>query len=59
MDGRSVTRIAWNRCGRDATVTLYRINGGGHSVLGRRRIFSGFRHELSAAETIMATFAGE
>jgi polyhydroxybutyrate depolymerase len=56
----SVTRIAWTRCGRNATVTLYRINGGGHTVLGRRRILSGqTRHELSAAETIMATFAGE
>jgi poly(3-hydroxybutyrate) depolymerase len=41
-------------------VTLYRINGGGHTVLGRRRILSGHaRHELSAAETIMATFAGK
>ena len=55
----SVTRIAWTGCGRNAGVTLYRINGGGHTVLGRRRILTGTRHELSAAETIMATFAGE
>jgi polyhydroxybutyrate depolymerase len=56
----SVTRIAWTGCGRNATVTLYRVNGGGHTVLGRRRILSGqARHELSAAETIIATFAGE
>ena len=60
---RSVTRVAWSRCERDASVTLYRVNGGHHSVLGRRRILTallGRRHdELSAAETIMAAFAGE
>jgi polyhydroxybutyrate depolymerase len=57
----SVTRIVWNGC--PATVTLYRVNGGRHSVLGRHRIahmlFGKHRDELSAAETIMAAFAGE
>jgi polyhydroxybutyrate depolymerase len=59
----SVTRIAWTGCARDATVTLYRVNGGRHSVLGRRRILTALfgRHqdELSAAETILAAFARE
>jgi polyhydroxybutyrate depolymerase len=57
----SVTRIVWSGCA--ATVTLYRINGGRHSVVGRHRIahmlFGKHRDELSAAETIMAAFAGE
>jgi polyhydroxybutyrate depolymerase len=59
----SVTRIAWTGCARDATVTLYRVNGGHHSVLGRHRIlhalFGRRWDELSAAETIMAAFARE
>jgi len=63
LDLRSVTRIAWSGCERDAGVTLYRVNGGHHSVLGRRRMLPallGKRHdELSAAETIVAAFAGE
>jgi polyhydroxybutyrate depolymerase len=57
----SVTRIVWSGC--PATVTLYRVNGGRHSVLGRHRVlhalFGKHRDELSAAETIMAAFAGE
>jgi polyhydroxybutyrate depolymerase len=55
-----VTRLRWTGCARNATVTLYRMNGVGHTVPGRRRVLSGqYRHELSAAETILATFAGE
>jgi hypothetical protein len=58
-----VTRISWIGCNRNATVTLYRVNGGRHKVLGQRRTLSalfGKRwDELSAAETIMAAFAGE
>lgn len=56
----SVTRLRWTRCVRNATVTLYRMNGSGHIVPGRRRILSGLRtDELSAAETILAAFARE
>jgi hypothetical protein len=44
-------------------VVLYRVNGGRHSVLGRRRtlsaIFAPRGDKLSEAETIMAVFAGE
>jgi polyhydroxybutyrate depolymerase len=59
----SVTRIAWVDCDRDATVTLYRVNGGRHKMFGQRRhlsaIFGKRWDELSAAETIMSAFAGE
>jgi polyhydroxybutyrate depolymerase len=62
----SVTRIAWTACARNAGVILYRINGGRHQVLGRRRVasllFGGrYRYEddVSAAETIMTVFAGD
>ena len=58
--GMSVTRLTWTGCARSATVTLYRMNGVGHTVPGRRRILSGIRtDELSAAETILGTFARE
>jgi hypothetical protein len=44
-------------------VTLYRVNGGRHKVLGLRRtlpgLFGKLWDELSAAETIMAAFAQE
>jgi polyhydroxybutyrate depolymerase len=57
----SVTRIAWSGCERGAGVTLYRVNGGRHSVPGRRRtltaLFRKTGDDLSAAETIMAAFA--
>jgi polyhydroxybutyrate depolymerase len=56
----SVTRLTWTGCARNATVTLYRMNGAGHTVPGRRRLLSGMRaDELSAAETILAAFARE
>jgi polyhydroxybutyrate depolymerase len=59
----SVTRIAWTGCDGSAGVTLYRVNGGGHEVHGQRRTWpthtAGLWDELSAAETIMAAFAGE
>jgi polyhydroxybutyrate depolymerase len=56
----SVTRLMWTGCARNATVTLYRMNGVGHTVPGRRRLLEGRRSaELSAAETILAAFARE
>lgn len=59
----SVTRLAWTGCNAQATVTLYRVNGGRHQVFGARRllpaIFGGRGQEISAAETIMAAFAGQ
>jgi polyhydroxybutyrate depolymerase len=59
----SITRITWTGCKAEATVTLYRVNGGRHEVYGRPSIlpaiFGSDRQEMSAAETIMATFASE
>jgi polyhydroxybutyrate depolymerase len=56
----SITRIAWSGCKPDATVTLYRVNGGRHEVFGRPPVLPAMlhtrRHEISAAETIMAAF---
>ncbi|MET0568968.1 MAG: prolyl oligopeptidase family serine peptidase [Hyphomicrobiaceae bacterium] len=61
LDLASVTRIAWASCAPGAGVTLYRVNGGGHQIFGRRSYFSalfGNGHpKISAAEVIMAKFA--
>lgn len=64
IDAMSVTRFAWTGCDRRANVTLYRVNGGRHEVYGSMNVLrpgrSGdHRHVVSAAETIMATFANE
>jgi polyhydroxybutyrate depolymerase len=62
IDGMSVTRFAWTGCDRRARVTLYRVNGGRHEVYGSmvpHRGTSQHRQVVSAAETIIATFAGE
>jgi polyhydroxybutyrate depolymerase len=63
LEKTSVTRITWTGCDGDAGVVLYRVNGGRHSVLGRRRMLPAFLRPrvdmLSEAETIMAAFAGE
>lgn len=62
-DAASVTRIAWSGCKGAASVTLYRVNGGRHRVFGRLPIlpvlFGSGRQEISAAETMLAAFAGE
>jgi polyhydroxybutyrate depolymerase len=34
-DGTSVTRVAWDGCSPGTSVTLYRVEGGGHSLPGR------------------------
>ncbi len=34
-DGTSVTRVAWDGCSAGTSVTLYRVEGGGHSLPGR------------------------
>jgi polyhydroxybutyrate depolymerase len=57
----SVTRLAWTNCAPGASVTLYRVNGGGHQIFGRRSYFSALfgsgSPKISAAEAIMAKFA--
>jgi polyhydroxybutyrate depolymerase len=64
IDAMSVTRLAWTGCDRRANVTLYRVNGGRHEVYGSMNVFStnrssSHRQVVSAAETIVAAFAGE
>jgi polyhydroxybutyrate depolymerase len=64
IDSMSVTRFAWTRCDRHANVTLYRVNGGKHEVYGAMNFFPARAGDnrsqiVSAAETIMATFAKE
>jgi len=64
IDAMSITRFAWTGCDRRANVTLYRVNGGRHEVYGSMNVFpttrgGSYRHVVSAAETIMATFANE
>jgi polyhydroxybutyrate depolymerase len=64
IDAMSITRFAWTGCDRRANVTLYRVNGGRHEVYGSMNVFpttrgGNHRHVVSAAETIMATFANE
>jgi polyhydroxybutyrate depolymerase len=64
IDGMSITRLAWTDCDRRADVTLYRVNGGRHEVYGSLNVFraprgGGHSQVVSAAETIMATFAND
>jgi polyhydroxybutyrate depolymerase len=61
FDHMSVTRTAWGGCLTPGkAVTLYRVNGGGHQIFGRRGIIAsmlgGLGPDISAAETIMGTF---
>ena len=63
IDDMNVTRFAWTGCERRARVTLYRVNGGRHQVYGstisHHALFGRPKQVVSAAETIMAAFAGE
>lgn len=59
-----VSKTAWRDCiapGKD--VTLYRVNGGGHQIYGRRGAIASMTRnwgpDISAAETIMAAFVKE
>jgi polyhydroxybutyrate depolymerase len=60
----SITRTAWRDCiAPDKHVTLYRVNGGGHQIYGRRGAIASLMRswgpDISAAETIMAAFVKE
>jgi polyhydroxybutyrate depolymerase len=60
----SITKIAWRDCiTPEKTVTLYRVNGGGHQIYGRRGAIASLMRswgpDISAAETIMAAFVKE
>jgi polyhydroxybutyrate depolymerase len=56
-----VTRLAWEHCRGGASVTLYRLEGGGHQVPGRPAFLPGLlglsSHEVRAAETALAFLA--
>lgn len=59
-----ITKMAWRDCiTPEKTVTLYRVNGGGHQIYGRRgaiaSLLRSWGPNISAAETIMAAFIKE
>lgn len=60
----SITKTAWRDCiAPGKGVTLYRVNGGGHQIYGRRGAIASLMRtwgpDISAAETIMAAFVKE
>jgi hypothetical protein len=62
--GGGVTKTAWRDCiapGKE--VTLYRVNGGGHQIYGRRGAIASLMRSwgpnISAAEAITSAFAKE
>ncbi len=60
----SITKTAWRDCiAPEKNVTLYRVNGGGHQIYGRRgaiaAMLRSWNPDISAAETIMAAFVKE
>ena len=60
VDGTAVTRINWSNCRPGASVTLYRVEGGGHALPGRRsvlpRILGRSNQDIVSAEVIMDAF---
>jgi polyhydroxybutyrate depolymerase len=57
----AVTRFSWSNCRPGTSVTLYRVEGGGHALPGRRsllpRILGPSNHDIVGAEVIMDAFA--
>jgi polyhydroxybutyrate depolymerase len=57
----TVMRLDWSRCSSGNTVSLYRVEGGGHQVFGHTdflpAIFGSGTSQVSAPEVIMAAFA--
>jgi poly(3-hydroxybutyrate) depolymerase len=56
-----VTRLAWTSCRSGESVTLYRLEGGGHQVPGRPTLFPRLlglsTQDIRAAETALAFLA--
>lgn len=56
-----ITRFDWERCSSERSVTLYRVEGGGHQVFGHTNFFPLFlgpgTARISATDIIMAEFA--
>lgn len=61
LNGTSVTRIDWTGCRPGTSVTLYRVEGGGHAVPGRPPlaplILGPSNQDIVAADAIMDVFA--
>jgi polyhydroxybutyrate depolymerase len=62
IDETTVDRIAWTGCRPGVSVTLYRVNGGGHAYYSRPPLMFGFlgatNHDVDPAEIILSTFGG-
>src|SRR6266481_1432384 len=63
VDGTAVTRISWHDCRPATSITLYRVEGGGHALPGRRallpRILGPSNQDIMSAEVIMDAFVPE
>jgi polyhydroxybutyrate depolymerase len=61
VNGTAVTRINWSNCRPGTLVTLYRVEGGGHALPGRRslfpRILGASNQDIVSAEVILDAFA--
>jgi polyhydroxybutyrate depolymerase len=61
VGGTAVTRIDWRNCRPGTSVTLYRVEGGGHALPGRRslfpRILGASNQDIVSAEVILDAFA--
>ncbi|MDN5004510.1 alpha/beta hydrolase family esterase [Bradyrhizobium sp. GCM10027634] len=59
-EGTSVTRISWRDCRVNAGVTLYRVEGGGHALPGRRslapRLLGRSNFDIESADVILDAF---
>jgi polyhydroxybutyrate depolymerase len=62
-EGTGVTGIGWRECSYHKPVILYRIDGGGHQIPGKRAFLPFFlgrsNSDFQAAKAIMAAFARE
>jgi polyhydroxybutyrate depolymerase len=62
-DTARVIEITWRDCSSGKPVILYRIDGGGHQIPGRRAFLSFFfgrgTSDISAADAIISAFARE
>jgi polyhydroxybutyrate depolymerase len=58
----SVVRIDWQGCSSGTSVTLYRVDGGGHTIPGRPAFFGGMlgpsNQDMVAADAILDAFVG-
>ncbi|CCE09228.1 conserved exported hypothetical protein [Bradyrhizobium sp. STM 3843] len=62
-DATTTTKVTWTSCQSGKPVTLYRIDGGGHQIAGRRaflpRLLGQSTPDFSAADEILKIFANE